>query len=79
MSRRRGRDLRAYARSTQARLILGALVLLFTVGGGLIWAVYGREAAGLAVVCIAAGLAPVALIGLWLAVLEWAARKGRDG
>ncbi len=79
MSRPPPRDLRAYARGTQARLILGALLLLFTVGGGLIWAVYGREAAGLAAICVAAGLAPVLLIFLWLAVVDWASRKGRDG
>jgi hypothetical protein len=74
----RGRDLRQYARSTQTRLILGALFLLFTVGGGLIAWVYGREAAALAVVCIAVGLTPVILIALWLAIVDWAARKGQD-
>ena len=78
MTDRRGRDLRAYARSTQARLVLGALVLLYAVGGGLIWAIYGREAAGLAVICIAVGLAPVVLIAGWLLIVEWAARKARD-
>ena len=73
-----GRDLRRYARSTQARLILGALLLVFAVGGGLVWAIFGREAAGAAALCIGAGLAPVGLIALWLAVLEWMAHRGRD-
>ncbi len=78
MRPRSGRDLRSYARSTQARLIVGALLLVFAVGGGLIWFIFGREAAGAAAICIGAGLAPVGLIALWLAVLEWVARRGRD-
>lgn len=73
-----GRDLRAYARTTQARLILGGLVILLTVGVGLIRIIYGREAAGMAAACIGVGLAPIVLVALWLALLDWAARKGRD-
>jgi hypothetical protein len=60
------RDLREYARKTNVRLGVGALLLLFVLGLGLIYFVYGKEAAGLGFFCILAGLTPVALI---LAVL----------
>jgi len=72
-----GRDLRRYARSTQARLILGALVLLFTVGAGLIWWLYGPQAAALALVCILSGVAPSLLIIVALLALEWISNRAR--
>ncbi len=44
------RDLREYARQTDRRLIIGALLILFLVGGGLIWYFYGGAGAGLGAV-----------------------------
>jgi hypothetical protein len=73
------RDLRRYARSTQARLIAGGLALLIVVGDGLIALVYGRQAAVLALLCTAAGLAPVILIVAWLWLIGWIARRSADG
>ncbi len=70
------RDLRAYARSTTARLIVGGLALAFLIGDGLVYLVYGRQAAATAVLCTGLGLAPVALIWIFLLALEWLARKG---
>lgn len=69
------RDLRSYARSTTVRLIVGGLVLVFLIGDGLVYFIYGREAVGTAILCTALGLAPVALIWLFLSVLEWVARR----
>ncbi len=69
------RDLRSYARSTTARLIVGGLLLVFVIGDGLVYFLYGREAAGTAVLCTALGLAPVAAIWIFLLVLEWIARR----
>jgi hypothetical protein len=69
------RDLRAYARRTQAGLALGALALLLLVGDGLVWIIYGREAAGLAVLCTLLGLSPLALIWLGLAGMGWLANR----
>ena len=65
---RRDRDLRAYARSTQVRLLLGFLVLMVVVGTALVAAIYGAEAAKLALLCASLGFAPLALIFvlLWL-------------
>ena len=68
------RDLRSYARSTQFRLILGALILILVVGSGLIWLVYGPGPAGLALFCIGVALAPVLLIVLCLWLMTWIVR-----
>ena len=62
------RDLRQYARQTNVRLAAGFILLLLLVGDGLIFLFLGRYAAGLGLLCILAGMAPVALvwIALWL-------------
>ena len=70
-----GRDLRRYTRQTNLRLIIGALILLFIVGGGLIYLFYGRDAAFFGMLCLAAGLLPVLLIVLVLKLLEWLAKR----
>lgn len=68
------RDLRKYARQTNFRLALGAILVLFLVGGGLIWVFFGRNAAILGFICLAAGLAPIGLVWLALGGLERLAR-----
>lgn len=73
-----GRDLRQYARQTNRRLLLGGLVLLFVVGGGLIYLLYGREAAFLGVLCILLGLTPVVLIALILLILDWLVKRANS-
>ncbi len=35
-------DLRKYASQTTFRIVVGALLLLFIVGVGLIWVIYGQ-------------------------------------
>jgi hypothetical protein len=60
------RDLRRYASQTQARLIVGALALLFIVGDGLIYIIYGPPAALMGLICLGAGLLPVIVIVLIL-------------
>jgi hypothetical protein len=56
------RDLRKYASQTNVRLILGALFLLFVVGLGLIWLLYGFKAAALGLLCLFGALIPLGLI-----------------
>ena len=46
------RDLRNYAKQTQNRLLLGLLTLVFTLGLGLIWFLYGLNAALLGLLCV---------------------------
>lgn len=72
------RDLRKYARQTNIRLVVGFVVLLFLVGDGLIYWIYGREAALLGLTCMLIGLAPVALIGLALWGMEWMVRRTKE-
>jgi hypothetical protein len=71
------RDLRRYARQTNVRLFVGFFLILFVVGDGLIWVIWGREAALLGLACLLAGLAPLGLIFLALWAIEWIAKKGQ--
>jgi uncharacterized SAM-binding protein YcdF (DUF218 family) len=72
------RDLRKYARQTNIRLFLGFLILLLLVGDGLIYVIYGPQAAVLGVVCILAGLAPLVLIWAVLMLLEFIVRRSKE-
>ncbi len=65
------KDLRKYSRDTNFRLLFGAFILLFIVGVGLIWLIYGQGAGGMALVCLLAALVPVVLIlGVFLGI-DW--------
>ena len=65
------RDLRKYARQTNVRLGAGAVFVLLIVGVGLIYLIYGPGAAVTGLLCLLAGLSPIALILLSLAILDW--------
>lgn len=65
------RDLRDYARKTNIRLGIGAAILLFIIGIGLIYLIYGREAAALGFFCLAFALIPVILIVLFFYLFDW--------
>lgn len=69
-------DMRKYARQTNFRLWVGFILLLFLVGGGLIYWFYGGRAALLGLVCLVVGLLPLLLIWLILVGLEWVAKRG---
>jgi len=71
------RDLRRYARQTNTRLIVGGVLLLFVVGDGLIYLIYGPAAALLGMICLVAGLSPLLLIWLALTAVEWITRRAR--
>ncbi len=71
------KDLRKYSRDTTIRLAVGAVVLLLVVGVGLIWAIYGQGAGGLAFTCLFAGVMTVALIvGIFFAI-DWILSRAR--
>jgi hypothetical protein len=74
---RKERDLRAYARVTHLRLILGALFIIIVVGNGLIRLIYGSEASVSALLCTGIGVLPVLLIigSIWF--MGWIVRKER--
>ena len=71
------RDLRKYSRDTNVRLGLGAFILLFLVGIGLIWAIYGQGAAGMGFLCLLAALLPVILILAVFLAIEWILKRAR--
>lgn len=68
----RGFNPRRYARSQEVRLLAGFFLLLYVVGGGLIWHFYGGAGALLGMVCVTVVLlvlvalyAILTLIGRW--------------
>lgn len=71
------RDLRDFARQTNARLLAGAFLLLFGVGVLLIYVIYGAGAAAAAFLCLLIGLIPIGLILAWLFGLDWIVRRAR--
>jgi len=64
------RDLRKYASQTKYRLIIYFLVILFVVGLGLIWWLYGRGAAGMGLLCLVGMALPVVLVILIMLILN---------
>ena len=69
------RDLRKYASQTRVRLLIGLFVLLFLVGDGLIYLIYGQGSALMGVICLLAGLVPAGLIALILAIMDWTVKR----
>ena len=64
-------NLRGHRGRTDRNLLIGFFALLFIVGGGLIWVLYGSGAAALGIGCMAVG---AVLAGLVLAItlgLQW--------
>jgi hypothetical protein len=69
------RDLRKYMRDTNVRLIVGALLLLFIVGDGLIWLIYGFGAAMMGLLCMLGAFVPIGLILFFLEVSDWIVKR----
>ena len=71
------RDLRAYARQTNVRLAVGAFFLLFVIGIGLIYLIYGAGAASIGLICLLGSLVPIALIFIALYGIDWIVKRAR--
>jgi hypothetical protein len=69
------RDLRKYAKQTNVQLGIGAALLLFIVGTGLIWLIYGFGPAVMGLLCLLAALVPIGLILLSLQLLDWITKR----
>ncbi len=69
------RDLRKYARQTSVQLAVGAALLLFIVGDGLIYFIYGPGAALMGLLCLGGGLLPVLLIWIIFMVMDWVVKR----
>ncbi|KXK15710.1 MAG: hypothetical protein UZ14_CFX002000297 [Chloroflexi bacterium OLB14] len=70
------RDLRKYIKDTNTQIIIGAFVLLFVVGLGLIWAIYGFGAAVSGFLCLLGALVPIGLIFIALYGIDWIVKYG---
>ena len=68
-------DLRNYSKQTSFRLVLWFLVILFVVGLGLIWAIYGVNSALLGFFCLIGFSLPIGLIAIFLFGLEKIVKK----
>ncbi len=64
------KDLRQYTRQTNRRLMIGFLVLVFLIGGGLIYILYGRGAGITSLFCLLGALVPVLMVVLLLWLLD---------
>ena len=65
------RDLRKYARQTNIRLAVGAVLVLFIIGDGLIYVFYGGGAALMGILCLLGGMVPIVLVILVLLLFDW--------
>jgi hypothetical protein len=69
------RDLRKYARQTNIRLAIGAVLVLFIIGDGLIYLFYGGGAALMGILCLLGGMVPVVLVILVLLLFDWIQKR----
>ncbi|MDH5606423.1 MAG: hypothetical protein OEY93_06005 [Anaerolineae bacterium] len=72
------RDLRKYARQTRFRSLVGLFFLLFIVGDGLIFMIYGPSAAVSGLFCMGIGLAPLLLIWILFLIIDWIVKKANE-
>jgi len=63
-------NIRSYADQTKFRLVVWFLIILFVVGLGLIWFIYGLKSALLGFLCLIGTLIPIGLIFLFLIGLD---------
>ena len=69
------KNLRKYAEDTNIQLVIGALLLLFIVGEGLIYLIYGKGAALMGLLCLLGGVAPILIIILFMMLLNWVVKQ----
>ena len=67
--------MRRYTRQTNRRLIIGGLLVLFIIGDGLIYIMYGQQPAILGLLCMATGMVPILVIVLALWIIDWLAKR----
>ena len=69
------KDLRKYARQTNIQLAIGAVLVLFVIGDGLIYLFYGGGAALMGILCLLGGMVPVVLVILVLMLFDWIQKR----
>lgn len=68
-------NLRKYANQTTTRLIVGGILILFLVGDGLIYVIYGAGAAGMGLLCLGVGMVPIVTIVLVIWIMDWIVKR----
>jgi hypothetical protein len=71
-------DARRYARNLEFRLVVAFFILLYGLGGALIWYFYGRAAALLGLLCITGGLLALLLLWAIMTLIGWWANREYD-
>jgi hypothetical protein len=68
-------DLRHYAHQTRTRLFAGMFILVYIIGEGLIYLLFGKNAALMGLICLLGALVPISIIVLILAIMEWIVKR----
>jgi hypothetical protein len=68
-------DLKKYDKQTINQLIIGGILIIFIIGDGLIYLIYGAQAAGMGLLCLGVGLLPILLIMLVIWFMEWIVKR----
>jgi len=79
VNRRPPTNLRKQQQQTERNLILGGFLILFVVGGGLVWYLYGARAALAGWVCLGSGVALFGGLYLILKLMEVWSTPRQDG
>jgi len=69
------KDLKKYDTQTVTRLIVGGILILFIIGDGLIYLIYGSGAAGMGFICLLGGMIPIGLIMLAIWFMDWIVKR----
>lgn len=78
MDKKKPTDLRRYQFITDRNLLIGFFVLLFVVGGGLIYLFYGAGGLSTGLLCMLAGALLAGVIVLVVFGFEWLSRWLED-
>jgi len=71
-------DLKKYKNQTTKRLIIGGIILLYFVGIGLVYLIYGPAAATSGFICLSLGAIPIVLIIFFLWIIDWIRTRYQD-
>jgi Na+/melibiose symporter-like transporter len=72
------RDLREYTKNTRTRLVIGFILVVFLIGDGLIFLIYGKESGFFGLLCLLAALIPVLFVVLFLTIAERIVKKNQS-
>lgn len=75
---RRGFEPARWARSTEGHMVIGFFILLYVVGGALIWWFYGFAGMVLGLTCISGGLFFFVLLYGIVSLIGWWANREAD-